>query len=77
VARKRPAASNVVPPIHPAPEHAEPDWAVLTRAEAHALRRSTPLTPAQFKERRRLAEQGVSPLRHASAGRPRRTLIDA
>lgn len=36
----------------------------LTRAEAHALRRSEPLTPAQFKELRQLAEQGISPLRH-------------
>lgn len=36
----------------------------LTRAEAHALRRSEPLTPGRFKELRRLAEQGVSPLRH-------------
>jgi hypothetical protein len=36
----------------------------LTRAEAHALRRSAPLTPAQFRELRLLAEQGVSPLRH-------------
>ena len=36
----------------------------LTRAEERALRRSEPLTSAQFKELRRLAEQGVSPLRH-------------
>ena len=35
----------------------------LTRAEAHALRRSEPLTPAQFKELRVLAEHGVNPLR--------------
>jgi hypothetical protein len=65
VARKRPTASDVVPPIPIVPEHAKPDvWAALTRAEAHALRRSTPLTPAQFKARRRLAEQGITPLRH-------------
>jgi hypothetical protein len=38
--------------------------AQLTRAELHALRRSEPLSPQQFKELRRLAEQGVSPLRH-------------
>ena len=37
--------------------------APLTRAEARALRRSEPLSPAQFKELRHLAEQGVSPLR--------------
>ncbi len=36
----------------------------LTRAEERALRRSEPLTSAQFRELRRLAEQGVSPLRH-------------
>jgi hypothetical protein len=36
----------------------------LTRAEAHALRRSAPLTPAQFKKLRRLAEHGVNPLWH-------------
>ena len=36
----------------------------LTRAEARALRRSAPLTPAQFKELRLLAEHGASPLRH-------------
>jgi hypothetical protein len=35
----------------------------LTRAQARALRRSEPLTPAQFKELRLLAEHGVSPLR--------------
>jgi hypothetical protein len=41
-----------------------PGGARLTRAEVHALRRSEPLSPAQFKQLRRLAEQGVSPLRH-------------
>lgn len=41
-----------------------PGVARLTRAEERALRRSAPLTSAQFKELRRLAEQGVSPLRH-------------
>jgi hypothetical protein len=41
-----------------------PQVARLTRAEERALRRSAPLTSAQFKELRRLAEQGVSPLRH-------------
>ncbi len=35
----------------------------LTRAEAHALRRTEPLTPSQFKELRVLAEHGVNPLR--------------
>jgi hypothetical protein len=64
VARKRPTASDAVPPQHLAPEHAEPGgWGALTRAEAHALRRSTPLTPEQFKARGRLVEQGIGPLR--------------
>jgi predicted nuclease with RNAse H fold len=36
----------------------------LTRAEAHALRRSAPLTPEQFRSLRELAERGLSPLRH-------------
>ncbi len=42
----------------------EPATARLTRAEQRALRRSAPLTAVQFKELRRLAEQGISPLRH-------------
>jgi hypothetical protein len=37
---------------------------VLTPAEAHALRRSAPLTPGQFKVLRRLADHGVSPIRY-------------
>jgi hypothetical protein len=62
VAHDRPAASDVEPPD---PVSAGPrDQARLTRAEAHALRRSAPLTPQQFKELSRLAEQGISPLRH-------------
>jgi hypothetical protein len=64
VARERPTASNVVPPSPVTPEHVKRDaWAGLTRAEAHALRRSTPLTPAQFKAYRPLPEPGVVPLR--------------
>jgi hypothetical protein len=34
----------------------------LTPAEAHALSRSAPLTPAQFKEHRRRAERRSLPL---------------
>ncbi len=41
----------------------EPDEARLTPAEQHAMRRSAPLTPTQFDELRRLAEQGGNPLR--------------
>jgi hypothetical protein len=65
VARKRPTASNVVPQTQITRERIKTDaWNALTRAEAHALRRSTPLTPAQFRARRRLAEQGINPLRN-------------
>jgi hypothetical protein len=35
----------------------------MTRAQEHALRRCSPLTPAQFKSRRLLADKGVNPLR--------------
>jgi hypothetical protein len=58
-------AANV-PPLTGSRERGDFDGARLglTRAEAHALRRSAPLTPAQFKELRRLAEHGINPLRH-------------
>lgn len=56
--------AKVAPPTNArARGEPEPQFA-LTRAEAHALRRSAPLTPAQFTELRRLAQQGVSPLRY-------------
>jgi hypothetical protein len=35
----------------------------LTPAQEHAMRRSAPLTPTQYDELRRLAEQGGNPLR--------------
>ena len=35
----------------------------LTRAEARALSRCAPLTPAEFKAHGRVAEQSVDPLR--------------
>ena len=35
----------------------------LTRAESRALSRCAPLTPAEFKARRRAAEQGLVSLR--------------
>jgi predicted nuclease with RNAse H fold len=61
VERETPRISNVVRPearVDRAPD------TPLTRAEEHALRRSAPLTPTQFKTLRRMAEQGISPLRH-------------
>jgi hypothetical protein len=44
------------------------DLDVLTRAEARALSRSAPLTPEEFRERRRIAEQGYAPLRAVLGG---------
>lgn len=61
--RKRPTASDDVQlrslDRHPRRETVRD---VLTPAQAHALSRSAPLTPAQFKARRRLAEQPSLPL---------------
>jgi hypothetical protein len=34
----------------------------LTRAQARALSRCAPLTPDEFRERRRIVEQGLAPL---------------
>ena len=34
----------------------------LTRAQARAQSRCAPLTPAEFRERRRMVEQGLAPL---------------
>ncbi len=65
MARERPTASIAVPPSHDTTERERSESAFgLTRAEAHALRRSAPLTTAQFRSLRLLAEQGKSPLRH-------------
>ena len=67
MARERPTAANDDPPPLTGVDAVTPirlvsDGPLLTRAEAQALARSTPLTPEQFKARRRLAEQGISPL---------------
>ena len=65
VARKRPRASDDVPPTRPASTPmAASHPSRLTRAEEHALRRSAPLTPSQFKALRQVAEKGGNPLRH-------------
>ena len=72
MARKRPTASNDRPPLRGVdavrPISDISDGPLLTRAEAHALARSAPLssaplTPEQFRTLGRLAEQGISPLR--------------
>jgi hypothetical protein len=66
VAHERPKVSDGVPSTEPAARR-DPkrgDRTRVTRAEARARRRSAPLTPQQFRELSRLAEQGISPLRY-------------
>jgi hypothetical protein len=68
VARKRPIASNVTPPVPLVPP-GPPDSGApvdfgLTRSQAHAQRRCEPLTRAQFKAKGRRAEQWINPLPH-------------
>jgi len=64
VARERSAASNGQTRLQGFADDSGDHPALrLTRAQAHALRRSAPLTPTQFKSLRQLAEQGINPLR--------------
>ena len=66
MARERQQDPYVLPPTHAhrTAEIAKPAAGVgLTPAETHALRRSAPLTPAQFTRLRSLADRGISPLR--------------
>jgi hypothetical protein len=63
VARKRPIASDHQPDARNPLDRARLPSRVLTRAEARALSRSAPLTAADFKARRLLAEQRLEPLR--------------
>ena len=61
MARQRPTASDQqqghLPRADPSTIHD-----TLTRAEARALSRSAPLTPAEFRARRDVAERLVDPL---------------
>ncbi len=64
---RRPSGSEEPPPARPADDGTgAPDG--LTRAEAHALSRCAPLSPAEFKERRRAADQGLVSLRGVLSG---------
>ena len=64
VAHLRPKASDVSPPDPGAvPAQTRRGEVSMTRAQAHALRRCAPLTPKQFKAKRRLADLGINPLR--------------
>ena len=59
-----PATTRVAPPEDRRERGRSGAPVGLTRAEAHALRRSARLTPAQFRQQRGLAEDEASPLRH-------------
>jgi hypothetical protein len=52
VARKRPTASNVIPPALTSLDggRSDADGPLLSRADAHALRRSAALTHARLQE---------------------------
>jgi len=64
VAHQRSIIANVVLPTDTR-ERGRPDYPIaLTRAEAHALRRSAPLTPVQSKPLQHPTEEGVGPPRH-------------
>ena len=54
MAREHRRGPYVVPPQD---RSSEPDEPRYTPAELHAMRRSAPLTPTQYEELRRLAEQ--------------------
>ena len=59
-----PATTRVAPPEGRRERDRSGAPVGLTRAEAHALRRSAPLTPALFRQQRGLAEDDATPLRH-------------
>ena len=61
MARERPTASDQPQSRRPRADLSTTRQ-TLTRAEARALSRSAPLTPAEFKEKRRVAAQLVDPL---------------
>ena len=66
---RRPSSPEEGAPPAAAPDPREqPAEDGLTRAEAHALSRCAPLTPTEFKERRRAADQGLLSLRGVLAG---------
>lgn len=58
---RRPTAFGGGPPNKPSDAGHSVDG--LTRAQSRALSRCAPLTPAEFKARRRAAEQGLVSLR--------------
>ena len=68
----RPRASNDLrPDTGDALEAAHRGASELTRAQAHALRRCAPLTPAQFKAKRLFSEPGIESPEARSGVSPR------
>lgn len=65
MARKRPRASEVNPPALTCLDggRADAEEELLTRAEAHALRRSAPLTHAQLSGHLKGVVTTVTPIR--------------
>ena len=56
----RPTSAEDEPPRPPAQRQDARDG--LTRAQARAQSRCAPLTPDEFRERRRMVERGLDPL---------------
>ena len=56
------ATSTGHEPADPPPAERRDARDGLTRAQARALSRCAPLTPDEFRERRRIVEQGLAPL---------------
>lgn len=64
-------------PLRPAEAGPRAARSGMTRAQAKALSRCAPLTPGEFKARRRVAEQGLISLRGVlDEGPPRPTSTD-
>ena len=62
-ASRRPAISEEQAPLRSVDAGAQQPREGMTRAQARALSRCAPLTPGEFKARRRVAEQGWVSLR--------------
>lgn len=60
--RRRASANESEPAVQPRAAGGTDPREGLTRAQARAMTRCAPLTPAEFKARRRVADQGVASL---------------
>ncbi|MEA2194465.1 MAG: hypothetical protein QOG42_899 [Solirubrobacteraceae bacterium] len=61
--REPSTATGVEPPTDSLERAESGARAALTPAQDHALRRSAPLTPEQFKSLRQMAARGINPVR--------------